>query len=342
MKKYLSFFVGLAMLFGASSSVLAVNDLTLETSVQISVGSETFVVSGSSAVIDSITVNSNNFAVTLSPDASLTVKANSGNHIGVTYMTNVNTSLSCNSSGSFVSLSVSGSAPVTTTITPSGDPCVSTSGGSAGAVAATLVVSVEPIVVSELIDELDEQIERETEVVNEEVSYELEETIVPITVIIIPPIEIISGVSVYKFSTRLAYGSEGNDVIELQERLTEEGFYNGPIIGVFGPLTQTAVKEYQKANGIDQAGIVGPLTRAELNSSVSVYVPVSSPDSQVQSQQSQSIIQTISQFRLQIKVFEDAQALIPSGNIQGIADVEVHIGKLRGQLLQEINQSLGL
>lgn len=57
-----------------------------------------------------------------------------------------------------------------------------------------------------------------------------------------------------------------SEVTELQKRLTAEGFYTGSIDGKFGPLTDKAVREYQKANPplrID--GIVGPKTRAVLN-----------------------------------------------------------------------------
>jgi peptidoglycan hydrolase-like protein with peptidoglycan-binding domain len=67
----------------------------------------------------------------------------------------------------------------------------------------------------------------------------------------------------FTLTTRL--GSRGNEVTELQKRLTKEGFYTGPITGYFGKLTETAVKAYQKAHGIDQVGIVGPKTRNVLN-----------------------------------------------------------------------------
>jgi murein L,D-transpeptidase YcbB/YkuD len=46
---------------------------------------------------------------------------------------------------------------------------------------------------------------------------------------------------------------------------TTLGFYTGPITGRFGSLTRAAVKAFQKARGLDQAGYVGPATRAALN-----------------------------------------------------------------------------
>lgn len=70
----------------------------------------------------------------------------------------------------------------------------------------------------------------------------------------------------YKFVNFLGIGSTGIDVTELQERLTAEGIYSGPITGYYGSLTAAAVKTYQGLHGLDQFGYVGPGTRADLNS----------------------------------------------------------------------------
>jgi len=79
-----------------------------------------------------------------------------------------------------------------------------------------------------------------------------------------------SSILSYKFYDPLKFGSTGSDVIALQERLTAEDVYSGPITGYYGSLTQAAVKKYQEKYGIaiaGQAGYgnVGPLTRATLN-----------------------------------------------------------------------------
>jgi murein L,D-transpeptidase YcbB/YkuD len=71
----------------------------------------------------------------------------------------------------------------------------------------------------------------------------------------------------YQFTNTLQIGMQSPGVIELQKRLKEEGVYNGPITGYFGPLTEAAVKSYQKKYGIKPTGIVGPITRDRLNSS---------------------------------------------------------------------------
>jgi hypothetical protein len=69
----------------------------------------------------------------------------------------------------------------------------------------------------------------------------------------------------FKFTKTLVYGAKGNDVKELQKRLTAEGFYKGAIDGKFLTSTVVAVKKYQKSKGIKQTGNVGTLTMAALN-----------------------------------------------------------------------------
>jgi N-acetylmuramoyl-L-alanine amidase len=49
----------------------------------------------------------------------------------------------------------------------------------------------------------------------------------------------------------------GDDVTTLQQRLTEMGFDSGRIDGIYGPLTESAVKEFQRQVGLASDGIVG-------------------------------------------------------------------------------------
>lgn len=64
----------------------------------------------------------------------------------------------------------------------------------------------------------------------------------------------------YQFTRNLRYGSVGNDVVKLQERLGVS-----PTWPIFGPKTKKAVLKYQEAQGLPVTGFVGPLTRAKLN-----------------------------------------------------------------------------
>lgn len=56
------------------------------------------------------------------------------------------------------------------------------------------------------------------------------------------------------------YGSSGEEVRQIQTRLKSWGYYKGNVDGVYGSKTQSAVKAFQKANGLTQDGIAGPKT----------------------------------------------------------------------------------
>jgi peptidoglycan hydrolase-like protein with peptidoglycan-binding domain len=58
--------------------------------------------------------------------------------------------------------------------------------------------------------------------------------------------------------------SKGSDVRAYQQQLAQRGFDPGPIDGDKGPRTTAAIKAFQKANGLDPDGIVGPKTMAAL------------------------------------------------------------------------------
>lgn len=60
----------------------------------------------------------------------------------------------------------------------------------------------------------------------------------------------------------LKLGSRGNEVKVLQEKL------NLKEDGIFGPLTEEAVKDFQRSNGLEVDGIVGANTLSKLNLSV--------------------------------------------------------------------------
>lgn len=60
----------------------------------------------------------------------------------------------------------------------------------------------------------------------------------------------------------LKLGSRGNEVKALQEKL------NLKADGIFGPITEEAVKDFQRANGLEVDGIVGANTLSKLNLSV--------------------------------------------------------------------------
>ena len=62
----------------------------------------------------------------------------------------------------------------------------------------------------------------------------------------------------------LRRGSKGSAVTELQNRLAALGFSPGAADGIFGSLTEGAVKSFQRSRGIPADGIVGSQTWGQL------------------------------------------------------------------------------
>ncbi len=63
--------------------------------------------------------------------------------------------------------------------------------------------------------------------------------------------------SVYALSK---YGSTGNEVKRIQQKLKDLGYYKGSVDGIFGQNTQSAVKSFQRNVGLTADGIVGQAT----------------------------------------------------------------------------------
>jgi hypothetical protein len=99
----------------------------------------------------------------------------------------------------------------------------------------------------------------------------------------------------------LSFGMTGADVRDLQAALnyhlrppnpphTPPGDPRPPLAtdGIFGPLTQARVKEFQRLNNLDDDGVVGHLTRPLLTSarSVLVKIPISKTRDRIELQRS--------------------------------------------------------
>ena len=69
------------------------------------------------------------------------------------------------------------------------------------------------------------------------------------------------------FTKTLQKGATGAEVSRLQEVLKQfpDVYPNGSVTGLFGTLTENAVKKFQKKEGLDTVGIVGKKTRDKLN-----------------------------------------------------------------------------
>lgn len=60
------------------------------------------------------------------------------------------------------------------------------------------------------------------------------------------------------------YGSNSDEVRQIQTKLKRWGYYNGAVDGIFGSKTLAAVKWFQSANGLSVDGIAGPKTLAAM------------------------------------------------------------------------------
>ena len=59
-------------------------------------------------------------------------------------------------------------------------------------------------------------------------------------------------------------GTSGPDVAEIQNELSDLGYYNGIPDGVYGADTAAAVKKYQASMGLEADGVVGDYTYSKL------------------------------------------------------------------------------
>ena len=66
------------------------------------------------------------------------------------------------------------------------------------------------------------------------------------------------------FTRTLRKGYTGADVIAVQQKLKELGFYSGSVDGVYGTGSIAAVKKFQQQNGLTADGLVGSRTYAAL------------------------------------------------------------------------------
>jgi peptidoglycan hydrolase-like protein with peptidoglycan-binding domain len=89
------------------------------------------------------------------------------------------------------------------------------------------------------------------------------------TIILLAGLLLFPAISSAAINQNLSYGISSSAVTDLQNFLTTQGFYKGPITGNFFSLTRKAVVAYQSSLGIPDTGFVGALTRAAINNALS-------------------------------------------------------------------------
>lgn len=80
---------------------------------------------------------------------------------------------------------------------------------------------------------------------------------------------LLAGSSEAMAAANLAWGSHGDNVVQLQQTLNSRGYWCGTVDGIFGSNTYQGVIRFQTDAGLEADGIVGPQTRAALAGAVS-------------------------------------------------------------------------
>ncbi len=114
----------------------------------------------------------------------------------------------------------------------------------------------------------------------------------------------------------LRKGDSGSSVRWVQEKLKIKGFFNHEITGVFGELTESAVKKFQQAKKLTADGIVGTITRnalAQNTSQTSSSTTSSIPTNIVKKGDSGSSVRWV-QEKLKIKGFFKSEITGVFGN----------------------------
>ena len=89
-------------------------------------------------------------------------------------------------------------------------------------------------------------------------------------------------------SSILRYGTRSDEVIKLQQNLTKLGLYTGTISGHYGSITEAAVMNFQRKNGLSADGIAGAKTLAKIEEKVNGSSSSSSSGSSSSSSSSSS------------------------------------------------------
>lgn len=74
----------------------------------------------------------------------------------------------------------------------------------------------------------------------------------------------LSGISEYPKAALSYYGSSGQEVRDIQDKLSRWGYYTGDIDGNYGYKTYMAIRYFQRKNGLNADGVAGADTLAAL------------------------------------------------------------------------------
>ena len=261
MKIYLTIFItSLLTVFFPMLTLAAATDVTLTTDTVISVAGINLNVSTSDASFESMTVNSDNFSVTMPAGSRLTVSSSDKRILDVPEAGSLQRSSQCTSSANIYTMTnPANAATVTFTVGVNSGTCSAgggggdssggggSGGGGGGSGYAPVVAFTPPVPTPQVVPAT------------------------PTPNVIVGPSLIAQNVSPV-FNKNVIPGSKGAEVTRLQQLLaTDKSIYPAGIVnGTFGPLTKKAVVTFQIKYGVIKksndagAGNLGPKTRAKI------------------------------------------------------------------------------
>ena len=228
----------------------AYNDVTLTTDTVLTVDGKTLTVSGSSALIESIVVNSTDFVATMLTSSTMIVTSADKYVMAVSGIGGNDYSQECTSASNTLTITIQSGSTRTVKVIPSATTCTvtsstNTSGGGrsssgGGGSPPPVVVLLPPVTPTPAVVPG-----------------------CPAGVVCTP--KVTGAISNVVLTNDLSRGSQGADVEKLQQFLAQDSsiYPEGLVTGYFGPATERAVKRFQAKYGIS-VGRVGPQTRAKL------------------------------------------------------------------------------
>ncbi|KJS71793.1 MAG: spore cortex-lytic protein [Desulfotomaculum sp. BICA1-6] len=109
----------------------------------------------------------------------------------------------------------------------------------------------------------------------------------------------------------LHWGSRGNEVSTVQQKLRQWGYYHGFTDGLYGSATYNAVREFQRKNGLRADGVVGKSTWAALGYSAAAAQKPSAPAA-ANTDVSRGVVRTSQDVMLLARVIEGEAADEPT------------------------------
>jgi len=276
MKKLLAV-LSVATFFSPALAFAAAADVSMDTTVVISVGGYTVNVSGATASVESVTVNASSFSIGLQSGSSIQITAPNLNALSTDTTTDLTVD-TCTSALS--SLKYTATAARTVTVTPSATLCsagatssTASSGGQSMSSNRTVVPATTTAVPASGLSST-----QVTAILNVLASFNADAATIAQVKAALEGKAVtgsVTSTAVSVFKSNLTTGSLGSEVKALQQFLNAHGYTVsatgagsvGNETATFGGATRAALIKYQKTKGITPAvGYLGAKTRAAINS----------------------------------------------------------------------------